>query len=436
MYTTEGTPENTSNTSDNTPWFEYESSLSKIVENYITLPLFFVAVIGNSLIVIVFSRHYYRHNLIAMLYRILAVSDGLVVIIQDGMHTLPFVTSGKSAYTYNRITCKSAIFLSTWFRTFSVWIIIALTLEKFVSVCWPYQASVVNTKRNYGWIVFAMLLISCILYVPLLITTGHEHTIQNGKLIGICRLSGDRWIDWYLGSFIWMNVLVSSFLPFLFVAIANTVIIVSLRNALIATPTMTGHSSHVRDSDDRLKSNIIILLSISMTSVIFTLPDPLYLLLSRYYNDPTSASFHRLITLRYILPLFDAVNRSINILLFCVFGRNFRQHLKELLLCTGWKYWGRYCETYKLTMRGHAAAHWHFKCREMSSAILNDIIWSTKNHGQINTLRKESITLHYALYVTMALHQRAIKHASQGLNGPNPGLAKQLWLWRSLCCPH
>ena len=134
MYTADNTRVPADNTSDNTQWFEYESPLSKILENYVTLPLFFVSVIGNSLIVIIFSSNHYRSNLPAMLYQILAAADGLVVLINDGLHTLPFVILGKSAYTHNPVTCKFAVFLSTWFRTFSVWIIVALTVERLINV--------------------------------------------------------------------------------------------------------------------------------------------------------------------------------------------------------------------------------------------------------------------------------------------------------------
>ena len=83
-----------------------------------------------------------------------------------------------------------------------------------------------------------------------------------------------------------------------------------------------------------MRSNITILLLISTTSVVFTLPDPLYLLLMTYITDTESEAFHRLITFSYILPSFDSVNRSVNITLFCIFSSKFRLNLKGLLLCS------------------------------------------------------------------------------------------------------
>ena len=339
---TESTDDMADNTSDRTPWFEYESSSSRILENYITLPLFFVAVIGNSLILVVFSRDYYKYNLTAMLYRILAMADGLLVFILDGLHTLPFVTLGKSAYSHNIFTCKFAVFVVSWFRTFSVWVIVVLAFEKFICVWRPYHAKVINTKWNYGWLTLAILIVSCGLYVPLLITTGREDAVINGQLTGVCKLFGNRSIDWYHSIFFWMNLFACGILPFLCVFVANSVIIHSLKRPSSVEHSPTGSFGNTGESD-RHRSNITTLLVISTTSVAFTLPDPIYLLMFTYNKDTESGAFHGLITFHFILPLFDALNRSINIVLFCIFGQKFRQNLNDIFLCAGqrngWRHW-------------------------------------------------------------------------------------------------
>ena len=330
MHTTDNTRAPAGNTSDNTQWFEYESPLSKILVNYVTLPLFIVSVIRNSLIVIIFSSNHYRNNLPAMLYQILAAADGLVVLINDGLHTLPFVIMGKSAFTHNLVTCKFAILLSKWFRAFSVWMIVVLTVERLINVYWPYRAKRVNTKQNYGWLILGLLFLSGIIYTPFFIMVGHEDILFNGQEIGICHISGQSMLG-YITIFYWINALISGFIPFLFVCASNIVIIYDLRKS---NATNTRESTSNCDSD-RLKSNLTILLLISTTSVVFTLPDPLYPLLCTYITDLESDANHRLITFSYFRPTFDSINRSINVTLFCVFGRNFRRHLKKLLLCTG-----------------------------------------------------------------------------------------------------
>ena len=319
------------NTSEKTQWFDYESPLSRVLVIYVTLPLLFMSIIGNSLIIIIFSKKHYRNNLTAMLYQTLATADGLVILIHDGLHTLPIEMFGMSVITYNLASCKVAIFLSKGSWTFSAWIIVVLTTERLINAYWPCQAKRVNTKRNYGCLVFSLLLTCCIIYVPLLKTVGRVDTISNGQEIGICLVSGQGSVQWYTTIFYWMNVLMSSFLPFLFVCVSNIVIIYELKKPSNATnPSLSPSNNH----SDRLKNNLTTLLLISTTSVVFSLLYPLYNLLCTYITDPATDAFHQLLTFSYSLPIFDSINRSINIALFCVFGRNFRQHLKKLLLCT------------------------------------------------------------------------------------------------------
>ena len=178
----------------------------------------------------------------------------------------------------------------------------------------------VNTKWNYGWLVSTIFVVSCILYLPQLITTGRVDSIQNGKLVGTYTIFGDRSINWYQSIFCGMNMIVASLLPMLLVTVANSTIAHGLRS--LHTFHIETCSSRKNVEGDRHISNIAILLLISTTSVVFTLPHPLYILLGRYKTDTKSVDLHGLITFRFILPLFDALNRSINIFLFCGFGKH------------------------------------------------------------------------------------------------------------------
>ena len=134
------------------------------MEKYVTLPLFFVSVPinGNNLIVIVFSRWWYGNNLTDILYRILAVADAPVIVKMECILD-PFVALRKDVCRHSAITCKFAVFVSLWFRTFSLWIIVVLVTERLICVCWPHQ---VNTKWKYGWPVLVTVNLSCVLYLP------------------------------------------------------------------------------------------------------------------------------------------------------------------------------------------------------------------------------------------------------------------------------
>ena len=100
--------------------FEHESALSRIMENYVTLSLFFVSVPlnGNSLIVIVFSMWCYGHNLIDIYIGFLQLQTHWWLWIKMECTLDPFVALRKDVYTHNPITCKFAVLFYCGFEHF------------------------------------------------------------------------------------------------------------------------------------------------------------------------------------------------------------------------------------------------------------------------------------------------------------------------------
>ena len=313
----------------------YDSDISKIME-YVTIALFFMALIGNSLIFIVFSMKDYKGSLTAMMYRILALTDGLVVLIQDGLHTLPFVINRNSIPGYDRVTCK--IFISTlmWFRAFSVWLMILICIERFVCVWLPHRAKLLNTKSNYVVFTCIMLSVTCLFYMPLTLTIDHAEILVNGEEVGICSILGlpedlGDHMQWYRDVFDGMNLAVSGFLPFILVSMSNTAIICGLLRSQAATHPSRNQAG---SRSGLMNRNVFMMLCISSTSVVLSLFDPIYILLTNDLKDRQSNKFKRAITFGYFVPIFDSINRFINIVIISVFGKQFRKNLRQLIPCS------------------------------------------------------------------------------------------------------
>ena len=125
-----------------------------------------------------------------------------------------------------------------------------------------------------------------------------------------------------------MSILLSVLIITLFVFIANSFFVYGIKRSRQAVHTSTPSSNTaLRKKND----NAIIVLLISSTCAIFNLPDVVYVVLSSYYESPNSYVFSSHLTLRHSLSIVDSINRSINILFFCIFGKEFRMHMKELI---------------------------------------------------------------------------------------------------------
>ena len=136
-----------------------------------------------------------------MLYRIIAVTDMIVVIINDGLDLLPLEIIGQDLLAYNRTTCKTIGVLQFWFRALSMWFLIPIALERFIAVWFPFQTVHLNTKGRYRWLILGLGIITFAVYAPLCETIVQFYKMKCGKRKSHCHLFGDtseHFMWWYL----------------------------------------------------------------------------------------------------------------------------------------------------------------------------------------------------------------------------------------------
>ena len=299
------------------------------MEVYITPALLFIAVLGNLISFVVFSTPPYRQSLTAVLYRVLAVVDTMVVVIYDGLKTFALLVSGVSVLNYNIVTCKLLVPLHLWSRAFSSWVLVIISLERFIGILYPHRAKVINTKWRFGWLTFAIAMSLLAFYSPLFITIGWSSLDVQGVRSGaICGLNIDRErFQEYFFILGWATTFLTCLIPFAFIITFN----VSIVGALIRRRKQI-HGNH--DSETRNSGTIAILMAVSITFIILTLPYSLYFLLQVYFKSIQDyVSYEKTFILLKYANICDTANHSINIVLYCLCGRKFRQCLRDMFCC-------------------------------------------------------------------------------------------------------
>ena len=334
-------PENSSVVTDNVTtgrndglYFNYGSNLGyKIVSwmsEHIAPSLLFVAVIGNLVAFAVFSMPSYRHSLTSTLYRVLAVADTMAVVIYDGFGTLARIISGENLIVYSTATCKFFVPLHMWSRAFSAWVLVIIGLERVIGILRPHRAKVINSKRRYGWIITGTALALLCFYSPLFVSISRLPVFNQGvEFTGYCAFYTDRnHMKEYFMIFDWASLMLTSLLPFVVIISFNSAIIIAL---IKRRRQFSG--THGNETD---KNNAVaILISVSLTFIVLTLPYAIYILLQRYYSSVGNYhSFEKTsVILGILAPICDSLNHSINIALYCLCGRKFRRCLLEMLCC-------------------------------------------------------------------------------------------------------
>ena len=218
------------------------------------------------------------------------------------------------------------MFIFVWSRVFSGWLIVVITAARVIIVWAPHKAKQLNTKKRYAYIILSIVLALCIFYVPVTTVAGHIIPESEGQASVCMYFASDDAgkMEWYRAVFNY-SIFLYIFITLLFVFIANIFIIHGIRRSQQSVNTVTPMTG---ESEERKNNNVTILLLITSTSSILNLPDVVYVALSNKHKD--TDDLFALLTLRAFLPVFDTINRSINIIFFSLFGKEFRQNLKQL----------------------------------------------------------------------------------------------------------
>ena len=139
------------------------------------LILFFIILVGtagNIISLIVWSSGKRCRSLSGSVYLMtLAVSDTSVLCCVALFYAVLYVFDMNLA-NVNVFMCK--LLTTSWHfpNLVSVWIVVCLTVERVIAVCWPLQASIWTNKRQSVIVIIVVIFLSFLINIPYL--TGYK----------------------------------------------------------------------------------------------------------------------------------------------------------------------------------------------------------------------------------------------------------------------
>ncbi|XP_064626832.1 FMRFamide receptor-like [Lineus longissimus] len=230
--------------------------------------------------------------------------------------------------TLTSLSCPIHLFLIYVFRHLSCWNVVLLTLERFLSVCLPLKARIICTRK-----VTCVVLVVTIIF--LLLLNGHFlffHTIIYNRWGSFCVSATAAYENFIFAIWYWIDLLCYVGLPFVIIAFCNCSILYKANQSHVDRLKFQSRDRDNKTSAD-LTTMTYMLVTISVAFVLLTLPFSLHFIASGQVKNPTEqqeADF----TLSYAVTyLISYVNNSINFLLYCVSGTQFRREVFKMLKC-------------------------------------------------------------------------------------------------------
>ncbi|XP_041361208.1 neuropeptides capa receptor-like [Gigantopelta aegis] len=302
--------------------------------------------IGNSLSIWVFFRKSLRKLSSSVYVLAVLVSDtGFLV-------SLLFVWLEVLGYYLNHAqgVCQVLVYLTYVCSFLSVWYMVCVTVENFITICHPTHVQIMCTRARATTVVIVLALAALIMYsLSVMITKVRQ---SPGSPRALCEKNLEY--QTLTSIFTYVDSIITLLIPLSGIAIMLTAMVLSTANSFRwrteSSPNRELMGRRLSAANPQVRvAKMLFALSVSflvMNSPIHVVR--LYYLLRS--NSPTIADLSYGEGLMHLVLLFVSYsNCSIKVFLFLIFSRNFRKTLRNL--CKGLIGCVFKCNKYKLNER-------------------------------------------------------------------------------------
>ena len=224
----------------------------------------------------------------------------------------------QAVNAYGWTDCKLAYFCWYFFRQYSSALLVMMSIEKFIALYFPFKTRDICTVKTAKWASGIAFVIFFFLNIFWFFVVKEKRDI--GARNSACVYEEFFWK--YVLTFSNLNSVLYSYGPFAIMGFTNTAIIYKFVRAKLASKHGGTESTNQALSNVAMRGTAI-LITVTMAFIILTGPANII--------SGITVNIHPL--LLPFLYLGVGLNHSINGLLYCIVGSQFRKELMETLRC-------------------------------------------------------------------------------------------------------
>ena len=303
----------------------YASRVSRALWIFGPPVLLVMGTIGNILSVIVLQKQSLKEMSVSFYLSALAIADTLALYIGLLNFWLARVT-GTGVWSLSSITCKFYKFLLYTSNDYCAWILVIVSVQRFIAVYSPFEAKILNTKQR------AILCLSVLLFLLIAVNLHLFWTFDlRADTVSVCDVSHKSHHHFVTSVWPWVDFSVGSFVPFLILIVCNAMIIRKL---------VERHHDHQKNMNVtkgteyiKITNMTVMLLTVTFVFLCLTSPIVIYNIGEPYWLEGADDFLKaRLELASAISHLLLYLNNAVNFLIYCVSGPAFRKELR-LMFC-------------------------------------------------------------------------------------------------------
>ena len=301
-------------------------------------------VIGNTLTVLILLRQLRRWSSTAVFLFVLAISDTMQLLNSPVRNWIMTGLEKHDVRHLSELGCRFSKFFTYAAVHFSSWVLVAVTVERFVSVFWPHRVREGCTRRTASVAAIILLVAVIALNSHFFFAQGVSDLPQYyGK--GLCEPLYESYLEFWHKIWPWIDFAVAFAVPFLILLVCNCMIIYKLQKTQVKIRKMSIIESSGEKAYARDKRNVsVTLVVLSIVFMICLTPQQVFLIVAPYTRKETETlqctdflEFYRLYTIDRmsltIVTIVSYINAGFNFILYVLSGNRFRSEVKALLLC-------------------------------------------------------------------------------------------------------
>jgi len=185
--------------------------------------------------VLIFSHRHMRQQSVNWYLLILAVSDSVILLGAFFVLTLPRLGELLAYWDATRLSYYSTPYMYSFMtlaQTISVWMTAAMSLHRFVGVCFPYKSAILLHKTNIKRLIAVVIVASVVFNTSRFfeVRVGELcHMVPIGALLPMLRPTELRLNELYRKIFYeWAYTLIMFVVPFSILIIVNSMVILAI----------------------------------------------------------------------------------------------------------------------------------------------------------------------------------------------------------------
>ena len=287
---------------------------------------------GNVMTVIVLLRQNLRSNSTTLYLLVLAITD--LVVLYFGL-LRQYLRKVHDEDFRVSMGCGFHLWLVYTSVAYSSWLLVALTMDRYVSIKFPVYVRNRNSRRcAIIVLVFLFIILASVNSHFLFSWESREYTYKTKNMtITYCETSSSSYDYLHEHIWPWVDLCIFSIIPFILLGIGNCSIghnlLVRERSKRLQHPCKRVKDKNSSVSQKRSATKLLIILSAIF--FITTLPASLYIVIISFNHSTDNETIERFNLFWAIASFFMYTNNAINFVLYCVSATNFRHEFKDMV---------------------------------------------------------------------------------------------------------